>query len=326
MINLMKEEHYRLYDEKEGLLLKHWVNYKGDRYLFKANYRYPMMNTYTNYGEVFYSRVLRKLGVNCVEAEFAIDTIQGSPTKGVLIKNYVTDEYMDSMSYKKIFDFYLNSKNNLKHLSKFSSVEACLLAVKDFADRFDFTVDYKQLEKDLVKMTICDFFFSQSDRHDNNIEFLFTHDREMKLAPIFDNGFNLGFPYFEELSQHYADEKCKKEGSFNGAYTIFTLRDGESMNEKERELEQLDDISLYLKMHPKFITLVRDIANINVAKEIDEMESDCHFEIPPSYKTVGQTILDTRLKIFEEYLVKNGETELSRDIFGDRYEIAERQL
>ena len=318
MIDLRVESNDRLYEEKEGLLLKHWLVYNGDRYLFKANYRYPMFETYTNYGEVFYSRVLKKLGVKCVEAEFAIDKIQDVPVQGVMIKNfYDQSKYMDTMSYKKIFEFYTYSPDNKNRIERYSSVEACLVACKDFAKRFDFKMDAKKMEKDLVKMAICDFFFCQSDRHDNNIEILFTHDGEMEVAPAFDNGLNLGFPYFTQLSNHYAEEKCSDGKEFNGAYTIFTLRnfDVDMFNDKEREAEQLADIALYLKNHPECVRLVKNISNINVAQEIDEMESDCGFGIPESYKIVGQTILNTRMKMLEEQLIKEGEYDLLNEIF-----------
>lgn len=320
MINLMVEKNDRLYEEKEGLLLKHWVYYNGERYLFKANYRYPMFETFTNYGEVFYSRVLKKLGVKCVDAEFAIDTVHGSPVQGVMVRNFVTDKYMDSMSYKKIFDFFVNSPGNTKNIERYSSVEACILACRDFAKRFNFTLNEEKMERDLVKMSICDFFFSQSDRHDNNIEILFTHDGEMEVAPAFDNGLNLGFPYFTQLSNHYAEEKCTAKDGFNGAYTIFTLRDIEvdTINNNVREMQQLADIASYLKDHPSCIKLVKNIAKIDIAEEIDEMESDCGFGIPDSYKVVGQTILNTRMKMLEEYLIKNGEQGLASEIFEEK--------
>ena len=320
MINLIKEQNDRLYSEREGLLLKHWVHYNGQRYLFKANYRYPMLETFTNYGEVFYSRVLNKLGVNCVEAEFALDDVNGSPAQGVLIKNFLTEEYMDSMSYKKIFEFFINSPGNTKNIERYSSVEACILACRDFAERFNFTLDEEKMEKDLVKMVVCDFFFSQSDRHDNNIEILFTHDGRMEVAPAFDNGLNLGFPYFSQLSNLYAEEKCTAPKGFNGASTIFSLRDVEldTIDTNVREGQQLADIVSYLKEHPYCVRLVKNIAKIDVAGEIDEMESDCGFGIPDSYKVVGQTILNTRMKMLEEYLVKHEEQGLISQIFDEQ--------
>lgn len=329
MIDLRVESNDRLYDEKEGLLLKHWLIYNGDRYLFKANYRYPHFETYSNYGEVFYSRVLKKLGVKCVDAEFAIDTIQNSPTQGVIIKNFLDNEkYMDSMSYKKIFEFYTLSPGNTKNIERYSSVEACLLACKDFAKRFNFKLNAKAMEKDLVKMAICDFFFCQSDRHDNNIEILFTHDGEMEVAPAFDNGLNLGFPYFSQLSEHYAQDKCSDGKEFNGAYTIFTLRnfDVDMFNDSQREAEQLADIAQYLKGHPECVNLVKEISKVDVGAEIDEMESDCGFGIPDSYKIVGQTILNTRMKMLEEQLIKNGDYELLNEIFDSRSQGAEQTI
>lgn len=327
MIDLTKEKNDRLYDERTGLLLKHWLIFNDERYLFKANYRYPMENTFSNFGEVFYSKVLKRLGVNVVDASFAVDSINGSKAQGVIVKNFLTQEYMDSITYKKVFDFYIKSGADCKY----SSVEVCVLAIKDFAKRFDFTLDEKKIKTDLEKMCICDFFFAQSDRHDNNIEFLFTHDNVISVAPAFDNGLCLGFAYFDTLSEFYANRPDNKE--FLGGYTIFTISDidedylftlpsrseffkgNDKTTEKMRERQQLRDITNSVKSSKNIQKLVTNIISTNIEKEIDEMEADCGFGINDSYKIVCDRIFKNRVALFEKFLIENNENELVEKLF-----------
>ena len=147
MIDLRVENNDRLYEEKEGLLLKHWLIYNGDRYLFKANYRYPMFETYTNYGEVFYSRVLKKLGVK----ELQVVKSQEKPAG-----NFPTCPYPNP-EIRQVFE------EGLKMTEEFPA--DLMIATDPDCDRVGIAVrdngEYKLMTGNEVGAMLCEYLLSE---------------------------------------------------------------------------------------------------------------------------------------------------------------------
>jgi len=119
MIDLTKIQYSDIQIEPNGQSPKYWVNINGEKYLFKANYLYPAQ-TKTNFGEMLYTRLSKKLDFSAVESTVVIGEIDGKRTEGVLVKSFFKAGDVESISLSELKTFALKNEvteayGNSKH-------------------------------------------------------------------------------------------------------------------------------------------------------------------------------------------------------------------
>ena len=178
-----------------GVEPKFWVDIDGVDYIYKFYYPKKVQNLVfaemRTFNEVLVSRLCKKLGIDCIDVEFAKANINKGndgdvSTKGCLIKSYL-DDCVESISMEEISTYYNRHKDIMLELN---DPFFAYRAIKFFCDREGFALDDGVLEN-LKQIAVFDFVTGQSDRNFNNIELL-SYEKDgkqhIKLAPMFDNG------------------------------------------------------------------------------------------------------------------------------------------
>lgn len=306
MIDLNKIDHYVLGHEEKGLLTKYWVDIDGQRYLFKTNYLYEQEAvTKTNFGEVLYSRLAKKLNFPCVEAELAIGNIDGKPVEGVLIKSFLKNEMEDSMGYKDISNIISKYGYSPKYENNINACATTAYYMAKFQHR---EFDEEKTRKELAKLCVVDYFLGQGDRHGRNIEYIFDEEFNLKLAPFFDNGFCLGFKYTDGVIERYLNDPIY-QASFDyfGDPPFFYVEPYERLEhyddkEDARHSQEYSNVMSILKLckeDKELCKLVKGFMNLNIRQELEGM-NDSAVKMSKNYIDFSEIIFNNRVKYFEK--------------------------
>lgn len=325
MIDLKTTPHTELNHEEKGVMVKHWIMIDDVKYLFKTNYKYPDEITYTNFGEVLYSNLSRRLHFPCVTSYFATTNYYGEDCNGVLVKSFFKDESKeDSMSYGDMVYMARTRSNQFYYRSNFDNVESCIDVVKYIAKYLDKKVDLKQMRQDLVKMAIVDCFLGQSDRHQTNIEFIFDRENNMRLAPTFDNGFCLSFAHTEwqlsellardEMSRYLAKENnaikekhgrsATSTGGVMGNCNMFVISKPKGFMEN-MDNSFIVDILKEASKDKEIRDLVENLITLDIDKELDVLNMQNDTKLPHIYQELASRIYKNRRKEFVRVYEKN---------------------
>ena len=100
-------------------------------------------------------------------------------------------DYVGLISYN-----VLNNENDelisLSDLLKYDyelspTLEDTMAALDGYKSDMGYTVDRQKILEDIYKVVVFDTLTLQSDRNSANLNFVFTQDNQIKLAPLFDN-------------------------------------------------------------------------------------------------------------------------------------------
>jgi len=129
--------------------------------------------------EVICSRLLNKLGLNCINCALVLAKIK--------INNNIYTTYVSkSENYFKEY----NSRTTLENLVD-------ILRTKD--NNIDVIINKLGISKQIKEIIIADFITIQRDRHGENIELL-EKDNKYTVAPMFDNGLSFLAPYPSKIT------------------------------------------------------------------------------------------------------------------------------
>ena len=286
MVDLTKID-YESSHLSQGSMTKRFVVTDKGKYIFKANKDFSFKyESPTSFGEVFYSRVCEILGCDCVNAEFADMYIGGFLSHGALIGYYITNENMEAVSFGDIVRMI--NKCGFYPVSDSMNVDNIVSITKTFAKSKGLKFDDVNVATSLTKLTILDYFFAQTDRHSDNIEFLIEGDK-MTLAPIFDNGFCFNLWRKKRDDKLYAsDENEKYLATGNPQYMKIHKPEYES-SEPCNELAR--QISSEVKSNPDIKRFVSKI----YALDMDEILNDVYNE---SQKNFGEDYVDNCAVVF----------------------------
>lgn len=328
MIDLNKIEHYVVGHEEKGLLTKYWVVINDQRYLFKTNYLFEQdAVTKTNFGEVLYYQLSKKLNFPCVEAELAVGNIDGKEVEGVLIKSFLKNEMEDSMGYKDMVNVISKYGYSPKHEN---NIEACV-NVGYYMAKYQYReFNEEQTKKDLAKLCVVDYFLGQGDRHGRNIEYIFDEEFRLRLAPFFDNGFCLGFKYTDGIIKKYlSDPTCRATNDYFGDPAFFYVKPYERLKEYDDkddsrhsgEYSNVLDIIDMCKEDKELAKLVQGFLNLDIRKELEAMNNNSRVKLPKSYIDFSEIIYNNRVKYFNKLVKKSlNMNDKGRDI-QDEYEM-----
>lgn len=184
------------------------------------------------------------------------------------------------------------------------SVQTIVQSIEKYAKEMKLKCNVKQLEFDLTKMVISDYFISNSDRNITNITFIITKNKHLELAPIFDNGLSNGI-LFESAEKRFYDKK--QQGDLPRFKPMITLStDGETVDFENNKLygnKGVLPLEIYelSKKSPKVKEIVDNFINLNLEKCFDDFAKEKGKVLPDNIKE--------RISIYynkkrEEYLKK----------------------
>lgn len=301
MIDLRKIKHLKLDEECTGASPKYWLEIYGERYLFKANYMGPEPVTKTNFGEALYSRLSKKLGFNCVDANLAVGVMNGQLVEGVLVKSFFRPDDVDSMHVNQLSSICM--KNGIHDLFE-NTAETHIKEAQFFAKTFDKNIDMRQVCLDLRKLAIVDYFLGQGDRHTENIDFIFDKEGGMRVAPYFDNGHCLGLriPYFsvmrmcEEMDN---GTRPKEDMGDRSCYTLSDHTDDPPFVKNHKEIYTIFDMAKVCTHSPELKKLVINMLNLDIVDELTQLEKESGLELGEHYKQLANCIYTTRCEKFK---------------------------
>lgn len=297
MIDLRKVPHKIVSAEPGGSLQKYWVEIKGKKYMFKSNYLYPDCETRTNFGEVLYSKLGKKLGFNTTHAQIAIGEIGGKAVTGVLIDNYLSSIDVDTMSSSRL-SCIVAGDEDMCFLG--NCANAHLEEALTYAKKEGLRMNATAMRDDLLKMAIADFFLGQGDRHQENIEYIFDEFSGMRLAPCFDNGHCLGLRLPDFVAEKINNEiKDGTRKNYLGDDVIYTVSDYMFTTSAQKSKLNMFDIAKLCPHNPEIKNLVAGMLHLDISKEIAEIEKESGIKLENSYKELATYIFNAKRDAFK---------------------------
>ena len=196
-------------------------------YFFKENEK-TKVDLGNDVAEVLSTYFFKKVGFNnFVEYKLAMN---GEQSRGVISESFITKNVKYEKNFAELMTLYLyKQKYGKKYSLKNNFTESQMAQVErgmdDIIDgenynSIEFVIDILQrvcdsegvvfnvyaIKKDLLKMSILDFYMSDSDRHTFNLDFLFKQRRDGKIvcefAPLFDHGCAFGVrSYWDDIAK-----------------------------------------------------------------------------------------------------------------------------
>ena len=299
MIDLTKIEYTDVRNEPNGQSPKYWLKIKGEDYLFKANYLHPAQ-TKTNYGEMLYTRLSKKLNFASVDSSVAVGEIDGKRTEGVLVKSFFKAGDVEAISLSDIKMFALkNGVNDAYGNSVKSNIKSAIYFANATHRRFD----AKKATLEMYKLAIVDYFLGQGDRHEHNVEFILNIDGTMRLAPTFDNGHCLDFRQTHFVVKRFMteiDDNTRTE-KYMGDNVCMTLESHHDDHFRSKHIS--DDNFIFdlvkLSSHNKEIkAFISNILDIDIMQELDDIEQVTNTHIGRDYKRFANEIFKNRCDYF----------------------------
>lgn len=246
---------------------KFWVEIDGEKYLYK--YYYPekyatKFNEFKTFNEVLVSRIGKKLGMDCVDVEFARN--QQNLTKGCLVKSFLKNGD-ESMSMTDLAQYYYERKDTSVDLN---NAFFAWRAIKFFCEEEGLTLDENVLEN-LKKIAILDYFVGQNDRNFFNIELLINKKGDqthVRLAPMFDNGRCFGSRDFQTVKENP-----------DRATNYFLLNKSFLSPDPKSLFSYAKGIAYELKKDDEFLDFYKKIMEIDINKEIDDLVGESGVEL-----------------------------------------------
>ena len=192
-------ENMKKIDKKStGFFSVGWYTDGTDEYLFK---REEELNAYR---ELFYSRVLKQLGLLVAEYDLAILDNQ----KGIISKNY-NIEHNPSFTIEEIFDEICFKKtiNRLRYEKEKYNLENLPSAIKEFCREKKWFYN-SEIEKDIFLQFIIQILLGNGDLQSRNLEVQYNiKNQELKLSPFYDLAFFGNVPIFSDLGR-WSNKYC----------------------------------------------------------------------------------------------------------------------
>ena len=149
-------------------------------------------------------------------------------------------------------------------------------------------------------MVVLDFFMYNGDRNPGNITFLVDKNGILKLAPLYDHGFNFGLESFgcsvdpKELGFGF-HVGLSDVGRYHGFWESKWLKIG--------GLVALD-IYEHCQKDESIKLLVKNIRNCNFEKIFNEIETENGIKIDQDIKTTMQKFFDSRIQKYDTTIRK----------------------
>ena len=280
----------------EGSLPKFWVQLDGKDYLFKNNFSFNINGETefpTDVGEVLYSRLGKSLGIPCVNASFASYIKNDEEIRGVLVESYYKGDCEFSVNYTEML-------TDLETSSLFASsanVETAVDVAKRYSKLHHYSINLRKTSAQLKKQSILDFFLEQEDRSICNVGFIANCDN-LRLAPVFDNGFCLSFAN-EQYVNRAVLRRIKKGESINDVlhYNHFGLK---PVNATASEKERMHALQIWEEVDASRSAdrFVGKILDLDIDRELSQLETCRGVPLKKVYKQTANALFERKKDLF----------------------------
>lgn len=287
-----------------GAFEKYIVEINNQKYLFKLDKTNNncFKSNICSIGEVFVSYLSKNLHFNCVDACFGFHKNLG---EGALIKSYLTNDIVEKYSCTEISKFRICHMDKSVEISdsnyfpnKTDDINSLMTTLKTMVKYLDHFVLNPNIEEELVSMSLVDYMLSQKDRFARNIEFLITEadnrNKQINLAPMFDNGmiFKFGYDKDVNLNCHFLKEKNAQyfKSTVENSVLVPHLYKGVTIEEENSLIAR--DLVKYGKKYTKIEGMLQDFISMDIKEVVKDFEEEYNINIQSEYK-------DTMIDMFE---------------------------
>jgi len=296
----------------KGAYEKYWIKLNGQDYLFKTNK--TLKNNIldceeNNVGEVFISFLSKKIGFNCIEADFAYSNLKGD---GVISKSFISPDVTEKVNVLEIF-YEAKRQHIISSLD--SSME--LLNTEDLISLITDIMgkDYKlsdNFKTECLKMNLIDFVTCQRDRMHRNIELLVKNEdgnNVIHLAPMFDNGLCFMFHRDEDGAEylvHYLENMGLEtpyvwpDICYVPDFTCNKINVDDNYFKKNTDI--VKHMAKVIVENKEVHDLFNKCKNLNIDETIKEFEEEYDYKFKPNLKRTVNILFNSKINSLEKEL------------------------
>lgn len=212
------------------------------------------------------------------------------------------------------YDF-VGKDNKLVPLYKFVQIvkgtDCSLLDCVNAIDEYQFQgydINKKQAVIDLYKLIVFDTLTLQTDRNENNVNFLFSKTNQVKVADLIDNE----FAFCGELIMQWLGNNESEEYTMSDIISQYVLQskmfmlDGNGyVATSNRVSQNLEQITFYAKKHPALKrTLKYMLENIDTDKAFENIKAQ-GIEVNDDYQEYVYRIVECTKNLILQYSRKH---------------------
>lgn len=164
-----------------------------------------------------------------------------------------------------------------------------------FTKKIGLKFDDKKAKEELTKLAIIDYFFAQTDRHRDNIEFLINAN-EIKFAPVFDNGF-----CFNLWRRKYKDEIIASEHRLKKGDPQFLKIHNMEFHKGSGIADLAKQIITETKEDEKINNFVKKIYSLDIDKILNEVYAESSKDFSEDYLQNCKVVFDYRKHLYLTY-------------------------
>lgn len=185
-------------DRGSGARDKKWVTFEDSRVLLRDDQFEKDGSKYTTYQELIFEELAKQ--VNVPTAHY--DLIKRGDKKGVMSYNIVDSKENKGLSMYSLAD--LMAEIGCGDQKFTYNITDAYSAIKNYCQKSNVDKEqYADALVDFTKMEVLDLFLSSTDRHPENISFLYGVDEKtkkpiFKFAPLYDNELSCGSDLIEQ--------------------------------------------------------------------------------------------------------------------------------
>lgn len=251
--------------------------------------------------ELLCQELCHQVGIRCATYEPAsLDGVQGLVT-------------YDFAGKDKIVPLY-------KFIQIVKGTDCSLLDCVNAIDEYQFQgydINKKQAVVDLYKLIVFDMLTLQTDRNENNVNFLFSKDGTIKVADLIDNE----FAFCGELIMQWLNNNESEEFTMSDIISQYVLQskmfmvDGNGyVSTSNRVSQNLEQITFYAKKHPALKkTLKYMLENIDTDKAFENIKAQ-GIEVNDEYQEYVHRIVDCTKNLILQYRHKRVPKEDLQDV------------
>ena len=342
----INERVYKTSEELKGVRDKFWIDavtpystsaYGDSHILVKFNRNGLSCE---DYGEVLYSALARSAGFRCTEYQLVefVDK-QGNLIQGVACPSYKrNDKEFDISGYD--LQRFQHALSPDKPDIPYNTVDSYIQCMKECMNLPNETM-LQYLEEDLIKIAFFDYICGHTDRHWDNISFVYNNHKTMhgsyeaiRVADCYDSGCSFMLKRKREAVTTYANElkSAKKSGDMEKYESIcqklsekaipkfgITTSMSEKTYQRDNDFPEypkflgpttdpnweenfLDELCAKIADNPRLSTFIISNRQKFTIENANRLAQLEGNEIPDDILMVAGAMVDTRLKTFEKHM------------------------
>lgn len=342
---------YRTNEEFIGARPKFWIigekspynnssyNYRNNNMLLKFNRNGLSCE---DYGEVLYSSLLRANGVRCTEYQLAEYTDKkGEVIHGVACPSYKhSDKELDISGYD-LQRFQHSLKNETSPDLPYNTVDSYIQCIKQCMNLPNATM-LQYIEDDLIKIAFFDYICGHTDRHWDNISFVYNNHtvpngnyEAIRVADCYDSGCSFmlnrkraaiqtyanelkaaqrtnNTTKYESICKMLSDKSIPKFGITSSISEVVHHSDDDpefpkmilATSDPNWEDTFLNELCSKIAHNPRLSTFIVSHRDTINIDTANTLALKEGNDIPDEILTVASAMVDSRLKTFDTYMFK----------------------